>query len=127
MFWGSLLATLIPIRYLGVPLISSHLRSIDCQILGDKIVARARSWTNKFLSYAGRLQLVKSILLATHTYWSSHFVLPKATLNHIERTLRNFLWRGSELKSGGAKVSWEDICVHQQCGGLGIPNLIIWN
>ena len=57
----------LPIRYLGVPLISSRLKKSDCKILVEKIVARARSWASRALSYAGRLQLVNSILFAIQT------------------------------------------------------------
>lgn len=52
----------LPVRYLGVPLISSRLKKVDCSILVDKIVGRVKSWTCKALSYAGRLQLGNSIL-----------------------------------------------------------------
>jgi len=46
----------LPLRYLGVPLISSRLKKADCSILVEKIVGRVKSWTCKALSYAGRLQ-----------------------------------------------------------------------
>jgi hypothetical protein len=52
----------LPVRYLGVPLISSRLSVSDCSILLDKIVGRINSWTSKNLSFAGRLQLLKSVM-----------------------------------------------------------------
>ncbi|GKD57378.1 putative reverse transcriptase domain, reverse transcriptase zinc-binding domain protein [Tanacetum coccineum] len=45
----------LPIRYLGVPLISSRLLSRDCKILIEKLESRVNDWRNKFLSLAGRL------------------------------------------------------------------------
>ena len=45
----------LPLKHLGVPLISSSLSSVDCKGLIDKLVARIKSWTNRFLSFARRL------------------------------------------------------------------------
>lgn len=55
------------------------------------------------------------------------FMLPKATISLIERSLRAFLWKGSDLKMGGAKVAWIDICCPKMHWGLGILNLILQN
>ncbi|KAB1204039.1 LINE-1 retrotransposable element ORF2 protein [Morella rubra] len=67
----------LSVRYLGVPLISSRLEKSDCQTLCNRILARIKSWVNNYLSYAGRLQLIKSVLIAIQAYWSSLFMLPK--------------------------------------------------
>ena len=37
----------LPVKYLGVPLISSRLSHFDCQPLLDKIMARIQSWTSR--------------------------------------------------------------------------------
>ncbi len=50
----------LPVRYLGVPRLSTRLRAIDCAQLKEKILGRIQSWSNKTLSYGGRLQLVIS-------------------------------------------------------------------
>ncbi|XP_022841996.1 uncharacterized protein LOC111365693 [Olea europaea var. sylvestris] len=50
----------LPVCYLGVPLFSTKLRASDFKVLVDHIVAKAKSWTCYTLSYAGRLQLIKS-------------------------------------------------------------------
>jgi hypothetical protein len=38
-----------PVRYLGVPLISSKLSAVDCRVLIEKITQRINSWTSKQL------------------------------------------------------------------------------
>jgi hypothetical protein len=90
-------------------------------------VARAKSWTAHSLSYAGRLQLIKSILFAVQTFWSSLFILPKAVIKRLEQVLRAFLWKGSELSHGGAKVAWVNVCLPFKEGGLGVKRLDTWN
>ncbi|GKA70985.1 RNA-directed DNA polymerase, eukaryota, reverse transcriptase zinc-binding domain protein [Tanacetum coccineum] len=54
---GSLLVT-----YLGVPLITKYLTYTNCKCLIDKVKVKVNNWKNKLLSYAGRLQLIASIL-----------------------------------------------------------------
>ncbi|KAL0455517.1 UNVERIFIED_CONTAM: hypothetical protein Slati_0890900 [Sesamum latifolium] len=85
----------LPIKYLGVPLISSRLTIADCQPLIDKIDNRLAGWSQFNLSLAGRTQLIKSVLSSLHTYWASGFILPKSIINIIEGRMRKFLWQGS--------------------------------
>ncbi|XP_021728395.1 uncharacterized protein LOC110695474 [Chenopodium quinoa] len=54
----------IPFRYLGVPLSSKKLTIAQCRPLVDRVTTRIQGWMAKHLSYAGRLQLVKSVLFA---------------------------------------------------------------
>ncbi|GJW79881.1 RNA-directed DNA polymerase, eukaryota, reverse transcriptase zinc-binding domain protein [Tanacetum coccineum] len=51
----------------------------------DLIKARVNSWKNKLLSYAGRLQLIASVLASMHIYWASAFRLPKAVIKDIDK------------------------------------------
>ncbi|GJY80757.1 hypothetical protein Tco_0493508 [Tanacetum coccineum] len=43
----------LPVRYLGVPFISSRLLYRDCKVLVKKLESRVNDWRNKFLSLAG--------------------------------------------------------------------------
>ncbi|GKE33875.1 RNA-directed DNA polymerase, eukaryota, reverse transcriptase zinc-binding domain protein [Tanacetum coccineum] len=52
----------LPVRYLGVPLISKRLYIKDCQLLIDKARKRLLDWKNKSLSFASRLQLIMSVV-----------------------------------------------------------------
>lgn len=46
---GFALGTL-PVRYLGIPLISGKLSKADCRLLTEKITSRINSWTSKSFS-----------------------------------------------------------------------------
>ncbi|XP_058753368.1 uncharacterized protein LOC131626562 [Vicia villosa] len=115
----------LPIRYLGVPLTSRKLSVIQCQPLIDKMIARIQHWSVKFLSYAGRQQLVQSVLISITNYWMSVFPLPKKVIQKIEALCRNFLW---SAKTDGRKalVSWENTCEPRNAGGLNFKKLIFW-
>ncbi|GKA26873.1 hypothetical protein Tco_0712982 [Tanacetum coccineum] len=46
-----------PVKYLGVPLISTRLLNRDYKILVERVTNMTGDWKNKSLSFAGRLQL----------------------------------------------------------------------
>ncbi|GJR10115.1 hypothetical protein Tco_0792767 [Tanacetum coccineum] len=94
----------LPVKYLGVPLISSRILNKDCKILVEKVKNRIGDWKNKSLSFAGRLQLCKSIISSMHVYWASVFVIPKGIIHDIQQLIRYFLWCNGEFKRGKDKV-----------------------
>ena len=61
----------LPIKYLGLPLLPHKLRPEDYQPLIDNVTARISSWTNRYLSFAGRLQLIQSVLNSIFNFWAS--------------------------------------------------------
>jgi len=65
------------VKYSGVPLITSKLSISDCKPLVDSITSRIKSWIAKFLSFAGRLQLIQAVLYSIQSYWNGLFILPK--------------------------------------------------
>lgn len=117
----------LPVKFLGVPLISSRLGINDCRPLIERITSRIISWTTLMLSFTGRARLIKAILLSIQSYWSNHFLLPGATHKTIQQLLTRFLWKGEAVKKGGARVSWQRISVPRSEGGLGLHNPRNWN
>jgi hypothetical protein len=81
----------LPVRYLGMPLISGKLTYKNCQPLIDKIVGRIHTWSAKHLSFAGRLQLIQAIPYSIQMYWSSIFILPKKVIKVIEYHFNHYL------------------------------------
>jgi len=86
------------VRYLGVPLISSNLSAADCRMLMEKISGRLDSWTSKKLSFAGRLQLISSVLYSLQVYCMGIFILPKKILKDIIQKFNRFLWNGKRVR-----------------------------
>ena len=116
-----------PFRYLGVPMVSSKISEAECKPLINKIVSRIFSWKSRYLSYAGRLVLVKAILFSIQVFWATHFFLPNKVLKEIDTKLRNFFWSGGEANLNKAKVAWEEVCKPYEEGGLGIKASKEWN
>ncbi|XP_077249094.1 uncharacterized protein LOC143888524 [Tasmannia lanceolata] len=75
----------LPIKYLGLPLITKRLSSQDCQPLLTKIRRRLGMWNNKKLSRAGRIELNKAVLTSFQIYWSATYNIPMEILLEIEK------------------------------------------
>ncbi|GJZ00480.1 RNA-directed DNA polymerase, eukaryota, reverse transcriptase zinc-binding domain protein [Tanacetum coccineum] len=117
----------LPVKYLGVPLVTSRLIFRDCKELIERVQSRVQDWKNKSLSAAGRLQLVKSVIGSMHVYWASVFVLPSRVLLDIEQIMRGFLWCHGDMHKGKAKVACEIVCLSMDEGGLGVRRLDTFN
>jgi hypothetical protein len=113
----------LPVKYLGLPLLTKRMSQMDYLPLVEKIRTRITSWTTRFLSFAGRLQLIKSVLSSIINFWFSVFRLPKACLVEIEKLFSAFLWSGPELNAKRAKVAWSEVCKPKKEGGLGLKTL----
>jgi hypothetical protein len=74
----------LPMKYLGVPLTSSRLKVVYCKGLVDRITSKVRHWTCRTLSYAGRVQLINSVLFSIQVYWASLFLLPGQVIKIYE-------------------------------------------
>nr|GEY97652.1 hypothetical protein [Tanacetum cinerariifolium] len=57
-----------PMKYLGVPLLAKCLGVSDCKSLINKVKAKVWDWINKYMSYAGRVQLIASVLASMQLY-----------------------------------------------------------
>ncbi|XP_020240887.1 uncharacterized protein LOC109819544 [Asparagus officinalis] len=117
-----------PIRYLGVPLVCKRLSYEDCNSLLNKITSQIQTWQkHRKLTYAGRLQVIKSIILGVQIYWTSNYLLPVKVTQKIDEICRNYLWGSSNLTSKIPLVSWDRVCMGKKQGGLGIFSASIWN
>lgn len=96
---------------------------MDFKPIIDKITAIVSSWTNKFLSFAGRIQLVRSVLFAIQAYWSSFFVLPSSIIKDIKSILSRFISKGPSLQKYGAKVAWVKMALPFSEGGLNLKHI----
>lgn len=113
----------LPVRYLGLPLLTKSMTVVDFLPLVEKIRKRIGTWTGRFLSYAGRLQLINSVIISLVNFWMAAFRLPSGCIHKIERLCSAFLWSGVDLNYKKAKVNWKEVCKTKQEGGLGIRSL----
>lgn len=116
----------LPFKYLGVPISAGKLKASDCDALVDKMTLRIKTWSYMNLSFAGRAQLINSILMSISVYWAHIFIFPKPVLKKITSVCRSFLWHGSYEDPRPEAVAWDRLCWPKTHGGLGVqksPNL----
>ncbi|XP_062113724.1 uncharacterized protein LOC133824761 [Humulus lupulus] len=116
-----------PMSYLGVPLRPTKWRASDCEILIDKMRARLKGWASRHLSYAGRVQLINSVLLGIRSYWMNIFILPQKVVKAIDSLCRKFLWGEKDNRSKIHRISWDHVCRPKCFGGLGFKDSSSWN
>jgi hypothetical protein len=113
-----------PVRYLGILLSIRRLSAEALQPLVDTIADRLPLWKASMMTKAGRLALVKSVLMAIPLHQIIVLGLSKKTLKQVEKIVRGFLWAGRADANGGHRhVNWEMVCRPLDSGGLGIPDL----
>ncbi|WZZ70410.1 hypothetical protein YC2023_081780 [Brassica napus] len=81
----------LPERYLGLPLMTKAMSKQDCFPLFEQIRSKISSWTSRYLSYAGRLQLINSLLISIVNFWIAVFRLPSKCIKEIEQMCSAFL------------------------------------
>ncbi|XP_057526473.1 uncharacterized protein LOC130805706 [Amaranthus tricolor] len=118
----------LPVKYLlSVPLTSKRITGTDCHTLVDKMTAKIRSWSSKFLSYAARVQLDYVVPQSICTYWSQLFILPKLVIKKVNAICRAYMWHVDPNNTALGNINWTDICKPKKLGGLGIKIIGKWN
>ncbi|XP_033134016.1 uncharacterized protein LOC117127540 [Brassica rapa] len=117
----------MPVRYLGLPLMHRKLQISNYRPLLQKIKGHFTAWSTKKLSYAGRAQLISSVIYGTINFWTSAFVLPKGCIKQIQSLCSCFLWTGNITRKGVAKIAWSTVCLPKKEGGLGLRDFETWN
>ena len=76
----------------------------------NKIKAKIVSWGGHWLTKAGKVTLIKSVLSSIHIYQSSLLLEPKSIMDHISKLIKDFLWSGGKRNQNRMHlVKWEII------------------
>jgi len=85
----------IPFVYLGLSIGGDSRRLSFWKPVVDRITARLSSWHNRFLSFGGRLVLLKFVLSSLPVYFLSFFKAPTGIISYIESIFKRFfVWLG---------------------------------
>nr|GEX39778.1 hypothetical protein [Tanacetum cinerariifolium] len=112
------------VKYLEVLLVSSRLIYHDCKKLVEKVKSMINDSKNKFLSFAGRVQLVQFVMASMHIYWAFVFIIPSCILFDLYQLMHEFIWCQGDMR---AKVAWEAVCLPKYEGGRGLRKLNVFD
>lgn len=80
-------------KYLGVLMNPTQNRhDSNNELVLEKVYARLVGWKANTLSHAGRVTLIKSLLMSLPVYFMSIATLSRATIHEINQVMRKFLW-----------------------------------
>jgi len=117
----------LPFLYLGVPIFKGKPKTVYFQPVVDKIKSKLTSWKASLLSYVGRSQLLKSVILSMTIYSITIYAWPVSLIKQLERLMRNFLWSGNFENKKLVTISWKVVCSPIKEGGFGLRSLSKFN
>jgi hypothetical protein len=112
------------IKYLGAPYGNKLTSQTTQKFCLEKLSKRITTYAPQFLTFTGRVQIVKQVLMSMPTYHLMYLNLPAATHNKINRICKDFIWGYN--KEGEQKtplISWERLCRFKKHGGLAIKDV----
>jgi hypothetical protein len=86
----------VPFLYLGLPIGGDPRRLAFWDPVLKSIKAILLGWQSRFLSFGGRLVLLKSVLTSLPIYALSFFKAPSGIISIIESIFNEKIWGGSE-------------------------------
>jgi len=120
----------IPFMYLGLPIGGNARQLTFWDPLIKRINARLSGWSLNFLSFGGRLVLLKYVLSSLPVYAFSFFKAPPGIVSSIESIFIKKNGEGGRGSADHMKISWIDwqsICRSEEVGGLGVRRIRDFN
>ena len=114
-------------KYLGLPEhFGRRKRDLFSSII-DRIKQKARSWSNRHLSPAGKLTMLKSVLSPIPSYSMTCFKLPLSLCDRIQSALTRFWWDSPDGQRKTLWVAWSKMILPKDQGGLEIKDIECFN
>ena len=114
-------------KYLGLPEHFGRKKKDLFTSIVDRIRQCASNWSSRFLSKAGKLTMLQSVLTAIPSYTMSCFEIPLSLCKRIQSALTRFWWDSSSEKRSMCWVSWDNLATPKAMGGLGLRDIQIFN
>jgi len=113
--------------YLGLSIGGDPRRLAFWDPVLNTIKSRLTRWHNRFLSFGGRLVLLKFALTSLHVYALSFFKALSGIISSIESIFNYFFGGGSEDNRKISWIAWSSISLRKEDGGLGVRKLNEFN
>lgn len=110
-------------KYLGAPMIDGRVNKATYGAIISKAQSRLLAWGNQFLSMAGRITLIQSVLSALPTYLMQTTLLPDYTVSELEKVIRRFLWGEDAVNREFHALAWDKISLPKEQGGLNVKDI----
>lgn len=112
----------IPFQYLGCPIFQGKPKCIYFQPIVDRIKVKLATWKGVLLTIMGRVQLVKSIVHSMLVYSFHIYRWPIRFVTMLDQWIKKFVWSGDIFTRKIYTVSWKQICLPWESGGLDLKS-----
>lgn len=116
-----------PFIHLGVPIFIGKPKACHFISIADNIRLKVAAWKEKFLSMAGRVQLVKYVIFSMMVHCISVYNWSGSIIKMVDCWMKNFIWSGSIDKKNIVIVAWKTCYKKLNEGDLGIIFLKAYN
>lgn len=114
-------------KYLGLPEHFGRRKRDMFDSIVTRIKQKASGWSNRHLSSAGKLVMLKSVLSPIPSYSMTCFKLPASLIKRIQSAVTRFMWDDSTGKRKMAWISWDKMAQPKAKGGLGLRDFESFN
>ncbi|KAI5683711.1 hypothetical protein M9H77_04939 [Catharanthus roseus] len=104
------------------PLSGVYLKVVDYAPLIDKVSKTLLAYAGHNLCYAGKLEVICSVIQDIESFWLGILPISMAVLDRLTSLYRRFLWGGNY-----APVTWKAMCLSKEQVGLGLRDTRNWN
>lgn len=114
-------------KYLGLP---EHFRRRKRDLftsIVEKIKQRAKNWSNRYLSPAGKMTMVKSFISPIPSHAMTCFKLPVSLCKRIQSALTCFWWNDRDVTKKIDWVAWPKMTQTTDKGGLNFRDVQSFN
>ncbi|CAA7040352.1 unnamed protein product [Microthlaspi erraticum] len=114
-------------KYLGLPESFGRKKKDLFTLIVDRIRQRSIKYSSRFLSNAGKMTMIKSVLSAIPTYAMSCFKLPAGLCKRIQSAFTRFWWDTTLGTKKMCWLSWSKLTRAKKHGGLGFREVQCFN
>ncbi|XP_059064794.1 uncharacterized protein LOC131856862 [Cryptomeria japonica] len=122
-FWGFSVGQ-FPCKYLGLPFYIGSEKHNFWERVSGVISSRILSWSHNWLTFSGKIVLIRVVLNAAPIYLLSILKAPKKSMVALRSIVRSFLWNDNVNKKNRISLlAWDRVCAPREKGGAGIKDL----
>ena len=107
-------------KYLGFPILHKGANRRQYNDIVERVMNKLSRWKAKFLSFASRSVLIKSVMAAMPNHVMRGAALPTHICDKLDKINRDFLWGSTSDRQKMHLVGWNKIVQPKEEGGLGI-------
>lgn len=115
----------LPCRYLGLPLAKGVQHGNIWSTLPEKMKEIFSSRKDRWLSWASKLMMLKSVIAALPIYMLSCLPLAVGANKELNKKMKDFSWKGNSEQHKFQFVKWQKAYESKKANGAGVKNLLL--